>query len=371
MVKDSELEKWVCREHTRAKHQILEKYLRAWIPIMWKHHRRICYFDGFAGWGEYEPETPGGERELGSPLIAMKVAQEVYRPDREMICTFIERDSHNFKNLVSVIDRLRPLYPDVTIYPDPPIQGEFADEIGAILDSVGGRLIPSFFFIDPFGFSGVPFQLVREILSIRRTEVFFTFMYRELARFLGRPELEATIDELFGTDRWRECRGQVGGQREHCLRELYITQLREQAGVKYVWPFRVRMTEKRQTLYYLIHATNHFKGLDIMKGIMYHQGAGGTYAYLGPDDAVYRQQMPLLVDDAEDVDSLKTYLLQRFAGETLTYEQVKERSYQETPSIDPHYRRALQGLRKEGKISVTPVSSKKGGLKGSDLITFP
>ena len=370
-MKNSAPEKWTYREHTRAKHQILEKYLRAWIPIMWTYHRRICYFDGFAGRGEYEPETSGGERELGSPLIAMKVAQEVYRPDREIICTFIESDPDNFNNLVSVIDRLRPLYPDVTIFPDPPIQGEFTDEIRAILDTVGGRLAPSFFFIDPFGFSGVPFELVKEILSIRRTEVFFTFMYRELGRFLERLELEPTIDGLFGTVHWRECRECVGTQREHRLRELYIKQLRELAGVKYVWPFRVRMTEKRQTLYYLIHATNHFKGLEIMKNIMYHQGAGGTYAYLGPDDAVYRQQMRLFVDDAEDIDSLKIYLLQRFAGETLTYEQVKERSYQETPSIDKHYRQTLQELRKEGKISVTPVSSKKRGLKGSDLITFP
>jgi len=372
MVKNSAPEKWVYREHTRAKHQILEKYLRAWIPIMWRYHRRICYFDGFAGRGEYEPETPNGERELGSPLIAMKVAQELYRPEREIICTFIEKDPDNFKNLVSVISRLRPLYPDVTIYPEPPIQGELADEIGAILDTVGGRLAPSFFFVDPFGFSGVPFELVKEILSIRRTEVFFTFMYRELGRFLERLELEPTIDELFGTDRWRECRPRVGGQREHCLRELYIRQLREQAGVKYVWPFRVRMTEKRQTLYYLIHATNHFKGLDIMKGIMYTQGAGGTYAYLGPDDAVYRQQMRLFVDDADDIESLKVYLRGRFAGQKLSYDQVKEKSYQETPSIDKHYRQALQELRKEGKISVTPVSSKtERGFRGHDSITFP
>jgi hypothetical protein len=66
------------------------------------------------------------------------------------------------------------------------------------------------------------------------------------------------------------------------------------------------------------------------------------------------------------------YLLERFAGQKLSYEQVKEKSYQETPSIDKHYRQALQALRKEGRISVTPISSKtERGLRGHDFIAFP
>ena len=362
-MKDSAPEKWIYREHTRVKHEILGKYLGAWIRILGNHHSRICYFDGFAGRGEYTDGT------RGSPVIAVEIAGDLVKQGsaNQVACVFIEKDPDNYKNLESVIAQC-----DCSGLKIHTFQNEFAEVIQEILEKIGGRLVPSFFFIDPFGFSGVPFGLVSEILAIPRTEVFFTFMYRELGRFLERSELEPTIDELFGTDRWRECRERIGGQREHCLRELYITQLREQAGAKYVWPFKVRMTEKRQTLYYLIHATNHFRGLDIMKGIMYRQGAGGTFAYLGPDDAVYRQQMRLFVDDAEDTDSLKTYLLQRFAGETLTYEQVKERSYQETPSIDEHYRRALKELRGEEKIAVKPVSSKtERGLGGHDLITFP
>ena len=79
----------------------------------------------------------------------------------------------------------------------------------------------------------------------------------------------------------------------------------------------------------------------------------------------------LFVDDADDVESLKVYLLERFAGQKLSYEQAKEKSYQETPSIDKHYRQALQELRKEGKISVTLVSSKtERGLRGHDFIAF-
>jgi three-Cys-motif partner protein len=53
MVRDSAPERWEYREHTRVKHILLEKYLGAWIPILGRWNQKICYFDGFAGRGEY------------------------------------------------------------------------------------------------------------------------------------------------------------------------------------------------------------------------------------------------------------------------------------------------------------------------------
>ena len=46
-------------------------------------------------------------------------------------------------------------------------------------------------------------------------------------------------------------------KRDKALLDLYLKSLHEVAGVKYAWAFRVCMDEKYQTLYYLIHATNH------------------------------------------------------------------------------------------------------------------
>jgi hypothetical protein len=48
-------------------------------------------------------------------------------------------------------------------------------------------LVPSFFFVDPFGFSG-----------------FFTFMTRDINRFLGLPQVEIHLDVLYTTPEWRE-----------------------------------------------------------------------------------------------------------------------------------------------------------------------
>lgn len=55
---------WDIEPHTAAKHDILRRYLQAWIPILGSTHERIVYIDAFAGPGIYK----GGED--GSPIVA-------------------------------------------------------------------------------------------------------------------------------------------------------------------------------------------------------------------------------------------------------------------------------------------------------------
>jgi len=197
-MKDSSPEKWEYREHTRVKHILLEKYLAAWIPILGKYNPRICYLDGFAGRGEYRDGT------LGSPLIALKVADGLSKYYGELVCIFIEKDGENFRNLETVLDREKTNIKNwgkIKIIKE---NDEFSNVIEAIfhnLEKEEGILVPSFFFVDPFGFGGIPFSIVEKILSNPKTEVFFTFMVRDIARFTGLPEIEYTFNSLFGTDK--------------------------------------------------------------------------------------------------------------------------------------------------------------------------
>jgi len=83
MIKDSKPEKWEYREHTRVKHELLRKYLRAWAVILGKFHRKILFFDGFAGRGEYIDEMTGKIVTLGSPIICLQVADELLKQCEE------------------------------------------------------------------------------------------------------------------------------------------------------------------------------------------------------------------------------------------------------------------------------------------------
>jgi len=368
-MKDSAPEKWEYKEHTRVKHILLSKYLKVWITALGKYNPKICYFDGFAGRGEYADGT------LGSPLRALKLADELSGYFRKLICYFIEKDKDNFENLEEVLKREEANVKnwqkiEVEIKND-----EFANVIAEIFKNMeeGHILIPSFFFIDPFGFSGIPFHIITRILSNPKTEVFFTFMVRDIARFIQLPELEETFNSLFGTDKLKSILAS-SQKPEMALIDLYREQLHAIAKVQYSWPFRVCTSEKVQTLYYLLHATNHYKGHSIMKQIMFRQSALGNFAYLGPQDITARSQMKLF--EIDSIESLKDYLLKRFKGKEISYDKIQEEVctpwYSEPPYINTHYNQALKQLENERKIKVDRITSRTSrGLSGDDKITFP
>lgn len=378
MIRDSAPEKWVYREHTRVKHELLRKYLYAWIIKLGKFHRKILFFDGFAGRGEYIDESTGKILTIGSPIIALQLADKLLQACEQkgrppyfdkFICIAIEKDEENFKNLQSVISREKENIRFKNNIEIQLINDEFANVVDNVVKEVGEKITPSFFFIDPFGFSGVPFEAVKKILFLQRTEIFFTFMTRDINRFLGLPKVEKHLDALYPTSEWREIYKEKNWQRrDQQLVDLYLKSLHEVAKVKYTLAFKVCMDARYQSLYHLIYATNHFDGLKIMKDIMHKQGASGEFAWLGPKESQYRYQQKLF---DEDIPSLKKYLLERFAGDTKTFEEILEETYQDTRFVESQYRQALKELEMERKIKVERVTSKTlRGLGGKDKIIF-
>jgi three-Cys-motif partner protein len=369
VLKDTAPEKWEYKEHTKVKHILLRKYLVAWIPILGRWNPKICYFDGFAGRGEYTDGT------LGSPLIALEVADSLSHYFGKLTCFFIEKDSENFKNLERVLEREKSKFQKWQKINIEKENDEFANVINGIfeyLEKEKSILVPSFFFVDPFGFSGIPFTAINKILENPKTEVFFTFMVRDMARFIQLPQLGDIFNRLFGTDKWKNILNS-SKKPELALINLYREQLHEAANAKYSCPFRVCTSERIQTLYYLLHVTNNFKGHSIMKNIMFNQSAEGNFAYLGPEEVIARTQMRLF--DIHSIQDLKEYILERFKEKILSYEEIQEEVCTpwntEPPYIDKHYRKALKELEREGKVKVNRITSRtKRGLGGEDIISF-
>ena len=295
---DGELNNWIYWEHTKAKHQILRNYLGRWLAILGQWHPQLFICDGFAGRGEYQD---GSE---GSPVIILRTANALMTGGKvgQVICAFIEKNEENFSNLSKVLQKAKLDYPAVKVLG--PYESALETAAVPLLKAVKGKSIPSFFFLDPFGFSGISFAMVADIMKLSRSEVFITFMLRDIQRFLSSAHREATMDTLLGTPQWRKVTDEAGapGERERRLRDLYMQQLTNLGS--FVSPFRVTMDEKLQTLYYMIHATNSPKGRIEMKEVMKKQGAGSLFAFLGPSDYAARVQMPLFSDDRPALKNL-------------------------------------------------------------------
>jgi len=93
---------WELEPHTRAKHEILRRYLQAWIPILSQGgFKNILYIDGFAGPGRYA----GGED--GSPIIAVKSALDhAARIKGNVFFLFVEEKRDRADVLQQCLDEL-------------------------------------------------------------------------------------------------------------------------------------------------------------------------------------------------------------------------------------------------------------------------
>jgi len=266
---------WPIKLHTRAKHEILENYLKGWFPILARWSRRIIYLDGFAGPGIYA----GGEE--GSPVIAMRTAinhKLLKQFGTKIVFYFIEKAPARAKKLKEVLQTRFPQPPKEMMYE---VEGaEFAPTLEHVLDQLekqGAKLAPTLAFLDPFGFSGLPMKLIGRIMSYDKCEVLITFMLGFIKRFTDELR-ESALDELFGTTEWREIRGIDPRKREMFPLSLYERQLKEVGGAKHVRSFGM-IGEQNQLIYYVVYGTKHWKGLEVMKEAMWKVDRRGTHTF--------------------------------------------------------------------------------------------
>ena len=227
---------WNIEPHTRAKHEILRRYLQAWLPILTQGgFRKVMYIDGFAGPGRYS------KGEDGSPVIALGVALDqpaLEKADVQFV--FVEKDPRRACVLKEIVDSVEvPGNFQVEVFGGQ----SFHAAMNKVLNSYSTKgMPPTFAFIDPFGWSGAPFSIVQEIMRHSSCEVLVTFMYEEVNRFLAHTDQEHNFDVFFGTPHWREgLRLSDSHSRNRFLHGLYLQQLREFASAKYARSFEMEL----------------------------------------------------------------------------------------------------------------------------------
>ncbi len=329
---------WSLDDHTQAKHEILHRYLGAWLPILIYQCHCARIVDGFAGPGMYE------NGEVGSPLIALQtllnhsdphVQRIIHEGNIELI--FIEKDRKRSQCLQELFEQQK-----ISRSCPPQIQpqfitGTFLTEIDKLLIKMErqrnmGNAIPTFFFIDPFGFSHTPLSILTRIMQLPMCEILLTFMYEEINRFIDvdYSTKGQTYDELFGTTEWREITKDTPSapEREKRLHNLYRHQLLTAAEAKYVRSFRMR-NKHNATDYFLFFATRSLKGLEAMKRAMWKVDPTGTFQFSDYSNPY----QPLLLLDKPNYEDLQRLLRNQFQGQDVSIDEIEEYVLAETPYI--------------------------------------
>lgn len=369
--------RWKIEPHTQAKHLFLARYLKAWLPIVASFNGRIAYIDAFAGPGRYN----NGEE--GSPLIALRSLLEnpLFQSKARncnVVFFFIEEDKERAQALRDELGQLEATNPLPRWAEYSVINGEFAPEITKILKTIekeGKLLAPTFAFIDPFGYSGVPLDPISRIARNPRFECLINFVYESIARHGGKPEItiQQHIQQLFGSDKWQSSLDSSDPkQRFNQVTELYRSQLINKAKFRYVRTFSM-FDHGNQAEYVLYFGTNNRKGLSEMKQAMWKADPLSGQVFSDRTDA---GQMVLL---QTNTDLGLRYLLQKqFSGKgPVTIERVEDFVLEDTAYSESMHlkKRTLAPMEQESppllKILRPPdKQNRKGSYPPGTMIEF-
>lgn len=352
-------------EQSRIKSRIVTKYFLAWakviIPSVRKRGNKIAYVDLFSGPGLYKDGT-------GSTPVLVLQRAIADQDMREMLVTvFNDKSKENIESLREVVDAL----PGIQLLGHRPrIQ---AEEIGAEIVKIFERvrLVPTLFFVDPWGYKGLSLGLFGSVLKDWGCDCVFFFNYNRINMALENAVVREHMNAIFGEARAERIRGELVGlalaEREDLIIEELSRALQE-LGAKYVLPFCFKNEQGTRTSHHLIFATKDFKGYEIMKEIMAGESSDReqgvpSFGYSPP-----ARKSGILFALSAPLDDLGEMLLKDFAGETLTMEALYLRHNVGRPYIRSNYKKALKNLEAAGKIRATPRSENRPKRRGE--VTF-
>jgi three-Cys-motif partner protein len=353
-------------DQSEVKARIVSKYFDVWARIIAPIARaeRVAYVDLFAGPGRYKDGA------ASTPLMVLEkaIADPTLR-DR-LVTWFNDEDPEHAKSLDSEIKKL----PGIETL-------KYAPEIGTV--QVGAdlaeqlkkmSLVPTFSFIDPFGYKGLSLGLIEAAIKDWGSECVFFFNYNRINAGISNENVDEHINALFGEQRAEELRKAVRGktptQREALVLENVAQALKELGG-KFVLPFRFKNANGTRSTHHLIFVSKHVKGYEIMKDIMARESSthdqGIPSLEYSPADA----NTPLLFSLLRPLDRLADDLTVTFAGQTLSMVEIYDRHQVDTPFIKKNYKDALLALEKQKRIITSPNERRAGTFSDTVQVTFP
>lgn len=364
------------KEQSLVKSTIVAKYFDVWSNVIISTQKRypqysqkIAYIDLFAGPGRYKDGTQS------TPLRILSNAIE--KPDlrERLVAIFNDKDEKNSKVLEKTIAEIPGI--ETLKYKPQVYNREVGEEIVKMFGSM--NLIPTLFFVDPWGYKGLSLRLVNSVLKDWGCDAIFFFNYNRINMGIDNEAVKEHMKSLFGEEQAIALRNKLRGKDSH-QRELLIIEELCQAlkvyGSRYVLPFRYKNNRGKRTSHHLIFVSKHFRGYEIMKDIMARESTSDTQGVTSfeynPADFLPRQL--LLFRLSRPLDDLKEDLLGTFRGQSLTMQEIYEKHNVDTPYIKKNYKDVLRELYDEGSIeAITPKEKlpRKGTFGDEIIVTFP
>jgi len=287
---------------------------------------------------------------------------------REMLVTVFndknEDHSYSLQQAINALPGIEKLkyQPTVRNY-------EVGKEIVAIFSQM--RLVPTLFFVDPWGYKGLTLQLISSVLKDWGCDAIIFFNYNRINMGLANSAVEEPMNFLFAEERAANLRYRLTAlspsERELTIVEELVNALME-LGAKHVLPFCFKNEHGTRTSHHLIFATKNFRGYHIMKGIMAGESSAADQGVPSFTYNLADSRFPLLFELTRPLDDLENMLIKDLAGRSLSLEALYQEHSIGKPYLLKNYQNVLRKLESEGKITVEPPAERRQKRKGE--VTF-
>lgn len=356
-IPDKDYFAWPYEEQTKIKHKVLSYYWRIWLSKLGKY-KDTLFIDCHGGCGAYI-DTETQEIGYGSSILVDKISSEINakREHKNYVCV-CETNKRNLNNLQAV-------WKDQQCSKLCRFKGvDFNTALKEYRLSKFYKSHPTLFFIDPFGYDLIMANM-SNLMVYSGSEILINFMYDHMNRFLSIEDYDEQRDAYFGCNDWKNALELSGTKREEFLVELYKRKLKETTKAKFVFAYRFCFPDKRQTYYYLVHATNDIQGIVNMKA-SFAGVNNGKMEYIGR----YQNELTIFDLDTYKASDIARKSLKPYKGRTINFATLLEEIIEDVPFLEKDLSETLALLEKENKLVVHRVSSKRGRYKELDEITF-
>lgn len=256
---------------------------------------------------------------------------------------------------------------------------EVGDKIAKIFNSKS--IVPTFFFVDPWGYKGLSLNLVSSIIKDWGCDCIFFFNYNRVNMGINNDAIKQHMASLFGDERLNGLRNQLTDTLTTDEREAIVVQelceALRQNGSKFVLPFRFKNDSGTRTSHHLVFLSKNFRGYEIMKEIMAKESSdtmdGVANFEYNPRDMHYKQGtlFDLLSRPLEDLQGM---LMEQYKGRSIDFLKLYEEHSVDRPYIKKNYKEVLRTMLDAGLINaVNPKNNKlprKGSFSDEMRITF-
>jgi three-Cys-motif partner protein len=257
------------REQTKAKHFILKRYLQA-LAFKVLHFSDVTYVDGFSGpW-----ETRQDDFADSSFMIAIDTLKDAQKKltamgkRRRIRCFLCERNPEAYEKLAAAV---APHHKPEQGFEIDTHGGAFTDAIPRISAFIQNSF--ALIFIDPTGWTGYNFDLIKPILTPRKTEVLINYMYDFINRAVSMPDTATvrSFDGILGGPGWKDRLDPelVAGDRGMAVETLFRKTLADVGQFKFVVSTKVYRPTIDRPHFFLTYATKYDAGLSTFRETEY------------------------------------------------------------------------------------------------------